>query len=188
MGFDVVDQPVLVFAHTEEIAFLLHGFHGAAAVRAALDAVLFHHLGGGPEGFAGGAVHAFVSALVDVALLIERAENFLNDLFVPLLGGADEIVVLDLHQLPQFLGVSHDFVHVRLGRHALFSGLALDLLAVLVGAGEEVSIIAGQALEPGHGVGGHGGVGVADVHVARGIVDGGGDVVGLFLVHGNHSF
>ena len=105
-------------------------------------------------------------------------------------GGADEAVVGDVHQLPQVLdalGTLHDAVHELLGRHAGLRGLILDFLAVLVGAGQEHDIVTGQALVAGHGVGGHGAVGVADVQLVRGIVDGGGDIK-LFLFHGVFSF
>ena len=54
--------------------------------------------------------------------------------------------------------------------------LVLDLLAVLIGAGEEHDIVALEALVAGHGIGGHGAVGVADVELVGGVVDGGGDV------------
>ena len=49
--------------------------------------------------------------------------------------------------------------HERLGGDAGLLGLVLDRLAVLVGAGEEHHVIAGEALVPGHGVGGQGAVG-----------------------------
>ena len=183
MRLQIVQQPILIFAHAEEVAFLLHGLHGTAAVRAALDAVLFYHLRGGPEGLAGRAVQTLIGALVDIALLVELAENLLHNLFVTLVGGADEVVVFHLHQLPQILGVSHDFIHISLGGNALFLGLALDLLAVLVRAGQKIGIVALHFLKARHGVGRHGGVGVTDVHVAAGIIDGGGDVIGFLFRH-----
>ena len=80
--------------------------------------------------------------------------------------GADEAVVGDVHQLPQVLdslGALHDVVYELLGGDAGFPGFVLDFLAVLVGAGEEHDLTAPQALVAGHGVGGHGAVGVADV-------------------------
>ena len=44
-----------------------------------------------------------------------------------------------------------------------------------------LGLVPGQPLVPGHGVGGHGAVGVADVQLVRGIVDGGGDIKALVL-------
>ena len=182
MLLDVLDQPVLVLAQLEEVAFLPGLFHGTAAVGAL--AVLELQLR--PEGLAGGAVPALVFALVDVALLVELLEDALHAFHMPLVGGTDEIVVLDVHQLPQLLDARHDVIYIGLGRDALVDGLALDLLTVLVGAGEEVHVIARQLLEAGHGVRGGGAVGVADVQVVAGVVDGGCDVEGLLalLAHG----
>ncbi len=157
------------------------GLAGAAAVGAEIALL---ELRGRPERLALGAVLALVFALVDVALIVELPEDLLHDLHVALVGGADEVVVFDVHQLPQILGLGDDFVHELLGRHAGGLGLALDLLSVLVGAGEEEGVVAQHLLEAGHGVGGHGGVGVADVHVARGIVDGRGDVEFRPVSHG----
>ena len=185
MVLDVIDQPVLILAHTEEIAFFGYKLGGTAAVGAHFYAVLFHQLAGGPESFAGGAVLAFVRCLIDIALLVELAEDLLHNLLVTLVGGTDEVIVFDVHQLPQFLGIGNDFVHISLGGYALFGSLALDLLAMLVGAGQEIGVITRQLLEAGHGVGRNGGVGVADVHIAGGIVDGCGNVIFLFL-HWSH--
>ena len=120
--------------------------------------------------------YALVLALVDIALLVELAEDLLHDLLVAFVRGADEVIVLDVHQFPELLGLGNDLVYELLGCYACFGSLFFDLLAVLVRAGEEVGVVAGHALEAGHGVGSHGGVGVADVHVAAGVVDGGRDV------------
>ena len=68
-----------------------------------------------------------------------------------LLGGADEVVVGNVHDLPELLGVDADLVHVRLRGDALFRGLALDLLAVLVQARQEERIVSLQRLSaPGY--------------------------------------
>ena len=177
MLLDVPDQPVLILAQLEEIGFLAGLFHRAAAVRAV--AVL--QLQFGEEALAGGAVPAFIAALVDVALLVELAEDLLHGLHVALVRGADEVVVVHIHQFPQVFDACHDLVHIGLRGHALGLGLALDLLAVLVRAGEEVGVIAFQLFEAGGGVGGDAAIGVADVQVVAGVVNRRGDVV-LFLV------
>ena len=100
-------------------------------------------------------------------------------------GGADEPVVGDVHELPQVQhapGAGDDAVHKFLGGDPGLLGLVLDLLAVLVGAGEEEHVAALKPLIAGHGVGGHGAVGMADVELVRGVVDGGGNVKFLLLI------
>ena len=85
-----------------------------------------------------------------------------------IVSGADEAVVGDVHQLPQIPdapGAFHDAVHELLGSDAGLVGLLLDLLAVLVGTGEEHDVLALQSVIPGQSVGGHGAVGVADVQL-----------------------
>ncbi len=73
-----------------------------------------------------------------------------------------------------------DLVGELLRRDAGGGGGALDLLAVLVGAGEEEGIVAEQAVAAGDDVGGDGGVGVADVRARVDVVDRRGEVE-LFL-------
>ena len=106
-----------------------------------------------------------------------------------IVGGADEAVVGDVHQLPQVqdaLGALHDVVQELLGGLSGGLGLVLDLLAVLVGARQEQHVAAGEPLIAGHGIGGHGAVGVADVQLVRGVVNGCGDIEFL-LFHGDLS-
>ena len=186
MGLNIVDQPVLVFAHFEEIAFFLHGLAGPSAVRADFHAVLFHQLGGRPETFTGRTVHSFILRLVNISLFIELAEDFLHNFDMPLLGGADKVVVLNVHEFPQILRLSHDFIHIFNGRYTGFCCLLLNLLAVFVRTGQKIRVIALHLLEPGHGIGCHGCVGVADGHVAGRIINRRSDVEGLFaLTHGS---
>ena len=175
----VLQQAVGIFAGLEEIRFLLGFIHGAAAVGAA--AVL--QLRFGPEALARLAVHALVGAFIDVALLVQPGKDGLHALDVVVVGRADEPVIGDVHHLPQVLDRGHNGVHIFFGRHALGGGLVLDLLAVLVGAGQKHHVVAFGALVAGDGVAGHRRVAVADVQLVAGVVDGGRNVK-LFVVHG----
>ena len=168
-----------VLGKTEEIGFLLGGLALAATVRAL--AVL--ELAGRPERLAGRAVHALVGALVDVAVFIHFAEDFLHGFNVVIIRRADEAVVGNVHQLPKIehaLLAGDDVIDVFLRCDACGGGLGLDLLAVLVSTGEEHHVVAAQTLVTRHGIGRNGAVGVADVQLIRGIVDRRGDIE-LFL-------
>ena len=117
-------------------------------------------------------------------------EDPLDGLDVVAIGGADKAVVGDVHQLPQVQHAArtlHNAVHKLLGGDAGLPGLVLNLLAVLVGAGEEHDVLAPETVVAGQGVGGHGAVGVADMELVGGIVDGGGDIE-LLVFHGSLSF
>ena len=180
-----VPDPVGILGQAEEIGLLL-GVHDLAA---AVGALAVHQLALGPEALAGLAVFALVGALVDVALFVHLAEDLLDGGTVVIVGGADEAVVGDVHQLPQVqdaLGALHDVVQELLGGLSGGLGLVLDLLAVLVGARQEQHVAAGEPLVAGHGVGGHGAVGVADVQLVGGVINGGRDVEFL-LFHGDLS-
>ena len=180
---DVLHEPVLVFAHPEEVGLLLGGLDGAAAVGAA--AVL--QLALGPEGFTGGAVHAGVLAFIDVTLVIEPLEDFLNHLFVVVVGGADKVVVAGVHGVPDGADLAGDLVHIGLGGHTGGARDLLDFLAVLIGAGAEEDVVALHSLEAGDGVGEDDFIGVADVGFPGGVGNGGGNVE-LFLFHGDSFF
>jgi hypothetical protein len=179
-----LQQAVGVLAGLEEIGFLV----GIVDLTAAVGALAVHELAVGPEALAGLAVVADVLALVDVALLIQFGEDLLAGLHVVVVGGADEAVVADIQQLPQVFDGGDDLVNVLLGGHAGIGGLILDLLAVLVGAGQEHDVIALHPLEARQRIAGHGGVAVADVQLIAGVVDGGGDVKCLVLTHGDMLF
>ena len=100
-----------------------------------------------------------------------------------LVGRADEVVVLDVHQLPELLDAVHDVIDVRLRRHAGVTRLALDLLPVLVRTGQEKHVVAGLLLEAGHGVRRGRAVAVTDMQVVTGVVDRRCDVKLGFFAH-----
>ena len=114
--------------------------------------------------------------LVNFALLVQGGEDLLHGGHVVVVGGADEAIIGDVQQLPQALEVFHDVVYIFFRSDTGLGGVDLDLLTVLVGAGEEHHIIPLHSLVAGDGIAGHGAIAVTDVRVAAGIVDGGGDV------------
>ena len=173
-----------IFGQTEEVGLLLCVLDLPAAV----GTLPVHQLALGPEGLTGLAVLAHVLALVDVPFFIHLFENFLDGGHMVVVGGADEPVIGDVHEPPQVqhaLLPGDDVVHKLLGGDAGLAGLVLNLLAVLVRACEEHDVVALETLVPRHGVSGHGAVGVADVELVRGIVDGGGNIK-LFLLISFH--
>ncbi|MNL67288.1 hypothetical protein D3C87_1918550 [compost metagenome] len=93
--------------------------------------------------------------------------------------GADEAVVGDAEGFPDFLGLGGDVVHEGLGRDAGGVRGLLDLVAVLVEAGQEEDLLAAQPVVAREGIGGDLLVGMADVGRRVAVVDGRGDVVGL---------
>ena len=175
-------DPVGVLAQAEEIGLLL----GVHDLPAAVGALAVHQLALGPEALAGLAVFALIGALIDIALFVHLTEDLLDGGAVVIVGGADEAVVGDVHQLPQIkdaLLAADDVVHELLRGHTRGLGLVLDLLTVLVRSGQEHHVIAGQALVARHRVGRHRAVGVADVQLVRRVVNGRGDIES-FLFHG----
>ena len=111
-------------------------------------------------GFVGDAVLAGVGAFIDEAILLELGEEVLDAVFVVGVGGADVADffardggegggwrrgggagVGDTHAVPEVAEGGGDLVGELLRRDAGGDGGALDLLAVLVGAGEEEDVV-----------------------------------------------
>ncbi len=176
VGFDVGDEAVDVLRELEEVALLL-----VLRQRAAGDGgfvVVFLGFGLGDEGLLADVVPAGVGAEVDVARGLHLGDDGLDGIFVALLAGADEVVVagVDFNEVVAELG--HHLVGQFAGLDAELLGFGDHLLAVLIGAGEEERLPAGEAVEAGDGIGADGRVGVPEVRLARGVVDGRGDVEG----------
>ena len=95
----------------------------------------------GVEALAAGAVQAAVAAEVDVAIGVHAAEALLHGADVIVVGGTDEVVVAEAAGVP---GVAEDATEaVRIGTRALAGGGGGggDLVAVLVGAGDEERLV-----------------------------------------------
>ena len=174
IGLDMRQQPLLVFAHPEEVGFFLELFGGAVAI----GAFEVDELGFGPESLAGGAVPVFILTQVNVPFLKDLGEETGYSLFVSLLCGADEIAVRDVEFFPECLEALYNPVRQFEGRFARRVGGFFHLLPVLVSAGEEEHLEPLEALVARQHVGCKGGVGMTYVGDVVDIIYGGGYIKG----------
>ena len=170
---DELFQPALVFAQLEEVCLLT----GVADLSAAVRAFAVHQLRLRPEALAGGAVFSDIFALIDIALIVELLEDALHAARMLRVGGADKLRIGNIEQLADALDLTCNLINVLLRRNAGFLRDFFDLLAVLIGAGQEIYIIALHSAEPGKRVGHDNFIGIADVRLARGIRDGSGQII-----------
>ncbi len=187
IGGDPLLQPLLVGRQPEEEVLLLGPLARQLVVGA--NVVRRQQLVLVLEALAPRAVPPRVRPLIDRVLPVRglrrpQARPELQDASpVLLLGGADEAVVPDVEPIPEGTEFRRDLVAVLLLGDPPLAGDALDVLPVLVGAGQEEHVVAREAPGPGQGVGGDRGVGVPHVGDAVHVVDGGCDQVASFVAH-----
>ncbi len=128
------------------------------------------------EGLATRTVVALVAIPIQVTRVADPPDQRLNRTRMARLGGPNEIVMRDVQALPHTLETGRELVHQLLRRTPLGRRFLGDLLAVLVHPDDEVHVLACQAAEAGDGVRTNLLVGVTDVRVTVGVVDGGGQV------------
>ena len=174
MRGDVVQQPVLILAHAEEVVLLLHEFGSGLMI----GTLAVHQFLLGQKALAAGAIVPAVLADVDFAAVVDTLQNFLYESHVVGIGGTDEAVGRHVEPRPQAAETAADLVHQRLRCGASGRRRSSDLVAVLVGSGDEERVVAEQAMVTPQRVRQHRGVGRADVRVGVHIVNGSGDVVG----------
>ncbi len=97
--------------------------------------------------------------------------------------GADEVVIRTVHPLDHGLEARHVAFDQFARGNAFPRGGLLNLLAVLVGAGQEEHVVAVEPHETRNRVGRNRFVGVADMRRAVRIGDGGRDVIARFRRH-----
>ena len=107
-----------------------------------------------------------------------------DDPLVPLLRGADKIVVGNAQAVVQRPELGRRVVDELLGRDAAFACAHLHLLAVLVGADQEENLVAHQSPETRNDVGQHLFIGMPDVWRPVHVVNGSGQIERL---HGEGS-
>ena len=107
---------------------------------------------------------------------MEFGEDCLDELLVARLGGADEIVVGQFQFFRERLPIGRQLVAIGLRRFAFRLRGLLDLLAVLIQAGQEENLLPQAAPRPRDHVGDDFFVGVAEMRLAVDVINRGGDV------------
>ncbi len=131
------------------------------------------------EGFVAHRVPALVMAQVNLPRRLQPFPQLGAGDFVPVLGGADEVVERGAHFQRHVTKIRRHLVREGLRIEPGIRGGAFDLLPVLVRAGEEEHVVAVQPLEPRHHVGGDRCVSVADMRRPVHVIDRRRDVITL---------
>ena len=168
MGRVPVEQAVLEARQAEEVVLLLELLDRQLVDRAQ---VAGQQVVVAVVQLAAHAVLAPVQVELDVAGVVAALQQLDDGGPVPRLGRADEVVVGDLEVLPRLGELRGDRVGERLRLEPGRLGGPLDVEAVLVGAGEEVDVVAEQAVPAGEGVADDRRVGVAEVRLGVHVVD-----------------
>ena len=122
------------------------------------------------------AIEPRVLAEVDVAGVVAGLQQGLDGPVVPVLGRPDEVVVRDIEALPRGLEERRNAVGELLRGLAGGVRCLLDLQPVLVGAGEEVHVVAEQSVPTRERVPHDRRVGMPEVGLCVHVIDGSSDV------------
>ena len=134
------------------------------------------------ERLAAGAVVSGIGALVDIAGVVDRLDEFAAAGVVALLAGLDEVVERDVERVPDLLELPGHLVNVGFRLEVQFAGALRHLDRVLVVAHQEMDRGAFHPAEPGLHIGPDLLEGRADVRAAVGVVDRRRDVIAGFCV------
>ena len=96
VGVDLVDEPVLVLAHAEEVIFFLEIGGGRFVVRA--EAV--HQVPLQVKAFAAEAIEPAVLPEINVPGVVHPGQDLLHHVHVGRVGGADVVVIADVEVVP----------------------------------------------------------------------------------------
>ena len=142
-------------------------FNGLFVNRAvALDQIVF-----GEVRLARYAIEAAVLIELNVTVVVTGLQKLLHAGAVAWFGGANEIVVADVEFLPRISKKWSNRIGEFLWCHTCgISGL-LNFQAVLIGAGQEVDLVASHAVPAGKGIADNGGVSVAKVRLGIDVID-----------------
>ena len=169
-------QGLLKLRKAEEIAFLLHPFH-RRALRASAHAIgADSGFGFGIIGLVAHRIPTGIGGQIDIARLLHPLPDRLTRQPVPLLGGADEVIIGGVEGLRHVFEVGGIAVGQRAHLDALFLGRLQHFLAVLVGAGQKKHIKTIQPLETGNRVRCNQLIGMADMGRTIGIGNGRGQI------------
>ena len=113
MCIDIVDQTIRIFAHFEEICFLLSRLNLTTTVRA----FAVYQLRLCEERLTRCAVHSFIVSFVNISLIVQSFEDFLHLFLMIFIRCTDEVVIRSIHQIPDAFYFSGSLVDILLRCH-----------------------------------------------------------------------
>ena len=93
MFLDVFHETILIFAQFQEISF----FFCRLTITTAIRAFAIGQLRWCEEGFTWCTIHSFVMSFVNISLLVQFLEQFLNLYFVVRVCGTDKFIIRSIH-------------------------------------------------------------------------------------------
>jgi hypothetical protein len=145
MLFDVLEETRSILAQTEKVALFLYELNGALAVGAVPIFEAFFY----PEGLTWRTIPALIGALIDITLIVNRLENSLYCLMVSRVGGADKVIVFNIHCFPEALKGGHDFIHISLRGNPSSQRSPLNFLTMLIRTGDKIDLATGKTVPAG---------------------------------------
>jgi len=133
----MINQPVLIITHPEEVVFLCQALYfsttgGAVSICQVLLC---------PEAFFRHAVPTFVFVLVDFIRIFQLLQNFLHLVLVSRFGSSDEIVIADVQLFPDGLIAFDHLIAMFLRCFPAICRCLCHLLSMLVCTSQEEHIM-----------------------------------------------
>ena len=179
MLFDVLQQAILVCAHTEKVRLFFCFLQPRPAIRAA--SVVFLRLRLGEESLTRYTIPALIFIFIDVTLTIQPLKHMLHRRHMVCIRGSDKTVIGDLHTIPNTADFPCHFVNIRLRTNTCLLCTALNLLPMLICAGQEKHIIPALPLITRHRIRCDCFIGIADVWLLRTVHNRSCNVKGFFF-------
>ena len=129
-------------------------------------------------------IPSLIFTLINIPIIIDLLQNRLNDFNMPILRCADEVIIFDLKLFPQLQKSQSELIAVLLRRNiAAFCSL-LDLLPVLIQAGQEKNLTTRIAMKAGKHISQYRGISMPDMRFIIYVINGGCDVE--FIAHSSY--
>ena len=130
---DVVDQPILILPHLKKVVVFAEAFDGAFTIGTQSVNDIFLR----PEPFVERAVPSSIVSLINQLFIVKLLKVSLNHQLMLFIGSSDEGVIGDVQPFPEVCEQWGESVAMGLRIDAGLGGGLLDLLSVLVQAGQE---------------------------------------------------
>ena len=183
LSLDLIDQPLLILPHLEELIVLAEPINRAFAIRTESIGHVFFR----PKALIERAVPACIRILVDQSLVEKLLKVSLNNLLMRMICRSDERIMRNVQTFPELLKLRSELVTVDL---RIDSGLGrglLDFLTMLVEPCEEKHVTSAEAPIARQHVCGDRRIRMPDMRDVIDVVDGSGDVERVRIAHKTYA-